>query len=68
MQHLDELIAVLSDFKPSAIADQADLSRQTVYNVLSGVERNPKTSTVLKLHQFLASKKVAIGRLLEPEI
>ena len=68
MQSLDELRAVLQDFKPAAIARETKLSRQTVYNVLNGTEPSPKTKTVVKLHQFLASQKLAISRLLETEV
>lgn len=68
MQDLTELIEVLEPLKPSAIAKGTGLSRQTVYNILNGTEPNPKTDTVVKLHQYLASYKIRVGRFLETDI
>jgi DNA-binding phage protein len=65
---LERLIAVLKSYKPHVIAEGSGLSRQQVYNLLSGKEENPKYQSIKALSSFLMKQHRAIDELNIQEI
>ncbi len=66
MNAFTELVKVLKAYKPQVIADETGLSKQTVYNILSG--KAPSTATVAALYGFVQSQQIRIVRCLEPQV